>query len=92
MKPNISLRELLPTPTMLAISLRNLKRSRTRTVLSALGIIIGVFAICSLGMAGAAFTMSINDMLEENTSMLLMALHLKSPIPEILHLKDIVCT
>ena len=72
MKPNISLRELLPTPTMLAISLRNLKRSRTRTFLSALGIIIGVFAICTLGMAGAAFTGSINDMLEENTSMLLI--------------------
>ena len=72
MKPKTPLNELLPIPTMLAISLRNLKRNRGRTVLSALGIIIGVFAICSLGMTGAAFTGSINDMLEENANMLIV--------------------
>ncbi|WP_082220652.1 ABC transporter permease [Haloferax gibbonsii] len=33
---------------------RNLGRNRTRTVLAALGIVIGVISIASLGMAGAA--------------------------------------
>lgn len=47
--------ELLPV-TML--SWRNLTRTRTRTALATLGIVVGVVAISSLGVAGVAFQTS----------------------------------
>ncbi|WP_380678050.1 ABC transporter permease [Salinigranum sp. GCM10025319] len=40
---------------VLALAARNLTRTRTRSVLAALGIAIGVIAIASLGMFGSAF-------------------------------------
>ncbi|HJJ38999.1 MAG TPA: ABC transporter permease [Methanocorpusculum sp.] len=42
-------------------------------MLSAVGIIIGIFAICSLGMAGAIFTDTIDNMIEENANMLMVS-------------------
>ena len=43
---------------ILALAARNLTRTRTRSVLAALGIAIGVIAIASLGMFGSAFQRS----------------------------------
>ena len=43
---------------VLALAARNLTRTRTRSVLAALGIAIGVIAIASLGMFGSAFQRS----------------------------------
>jgi len=43
---------------VLALAARNLTRTKTRSVLAALGIAIGVIAIASLGMFGSAFQRS----------------------------------
>jgi putative ABC transport system permease protein len=43
---------------VLALAARNLTRTRTRSLLAALGIAIGVIAIASLGMFGSAFQRS----------------------------------
>jgi putative ABC transport system permease protein len=43
---------------VLSLAARNLTRTRTRSVLAALGIAIGVIAIASLGMFGSAFQRS----------------------------------
>ena len=60
-------------PVLTSIAMRNLMRNKTRTVLSAVGIIIGIFAICSLGMSGAALTETIDDMREENVNLLMLS-------------------
>lgn len=49
-----SLAELLRRVPSVLMAWRNLGRNRVRTALAALGIVIGVVAIASLGMAGAA--------------------------------------
>lgn len=59
-------------PVITSISMRNLKRSKTRTLLSVMGIIIGIFALCTLGMAGAAFTEIVDDMGESNLNIILI--------------------
>jgi putative ABC transport system permease protein len=57
-------RDAVPESTLgdrfpvLALAARNLTRTRTRSVLAALGIAIGVVAIASLGMFGSAFQRS----------------------------------
>lgn len=63
----------LYSPMIFALSLRNLKLNKFRTALSMIGIIIGVFAICGLGMVGAAFTENINDMVAENANTLMIS-------------------
>ena len=59
-------------PVITAISMRNLKRSKVRTLLSVMGIIIGIFALCTLGMSGAAFTEIVDDMGESNLNLILV--------------------
>ena len=59
-------------PVLTTVSIRNLKRSKVRTLLSVMGIIIGIFALCTLGMSGAAFTEIVNDMGESNLNLLLV--------------------
>ena len=58
-------------PILLAISLRNLRVNKTRTILSVLGIIIGIFAICTLGMSGALFTETIDEIIEKNADIIM---------------------
>lgn len=60
-------------PILLAISLRNLRVNKTRTILSVLGIIIGIFAICTLGMGGALFTETIDEIIEKNADMIMVS-------------------
>ena len=59
-------------PVLTTVSIRNLKRSKVRTLLSVMGIIIGIFALCTLGMSGAAFTEIVKDMGESNLNLLLV--------------------
>ena len=59
-------------PILLAISLRNLRVNKTRTILSVLGIIIGIFAICTLGMGGALFTETIDEIIEKNADIIIV--------------------
>ncbi|HJJ55043.1 MAG TPA: ABC transporter permease [Methanocorpusculum sp.] len=44
-----------------SLAVRNLKLNKFRTALSMIGIIIGVFTICALGMVGAGLQENIND-------------------------------
>ena len=60
-------------PILLSISLRNLRVNKTRTILSVLGIIIGIFAICALGMGGALFTENIDEIIEKNADMIIVS-------------------
>lgn len=65
--------EKIYSPMILSLSLRNLRLNKFRTALSMIGIVIGVFAICSLGMVGAAFTENINQMVAENANTLTLS-------------------
>ena len=58
---------------ILSLSIRNLKLNKFRTMLSLIGIVIGVFSICGLGMVGAAFTENINTMVAENADRLTLS-------------------
>ena len=44
-----------------SLSMRNLKRQKVRTALAAIGIIIGVIAISSMGMLGNGLKLSVTD-------------------------------
>jgi len=46
---------------ILALSLRNIRIHFLRSVLAALGIVIGVVAISSMGMMGANMTLSVTE-------------------------------
>lgn len=53
-----------------SLALRNLKVNKFRTVLSMIGIVIGVFAICSMGMVSSGFVENINDSLSNSSESL----------------------
>ncbi len=55
---------------IVALALRNLKLNKFRTILSMLGIVIGVFAICAMGMVGAGFTDEMNNMISDTADTL----------------------
>ena len=61
------------SPMILSLSIRNLKLNKFRTMLSLIGIIIGVISICGLGMIGGAFTENINMMVAENADRLTLS-------------------
>jgi len=65
-----SLLSKIYSPMVLSLALRNLKLNKFRTALSMIGIVIGVFAICGLGMVGSAFTVEINNMVADSASTL----------------------
>ena len=69
----MSILNTILSPMLFSLAVRNLMRNKTRTLLSVLGIIIGIFAICTLGMAGTAFTETIDDMAEKNGNLLMVA-------------------
>ena len=68
-----SLLHRIYSPMILSLSIRNLKLNKFRTMLSLIGIVIGVFSICGLGMVGAAFTENINTMVAENADRLTLS-------------------
>ncbi|TAJ44705.1 ABC transporter permease [Methanofollis fontis] len=52
------------------LALRNVRRHFLRSVLAAIGIVIGVIAITSLGMMGANMTLSITETLSANSDII----------------------
>lgn len=61
------------SPMVFSLALRNLKLNKFRTALSMIGIVIGVFAICGLGMVGSAFTVEINNMIADSANTLTLS-------------------
>jgi len=53
-----------------SLAVRNLKLNKFRTALSMIGIVIGVFTICALGMVGAGLQANINDTISANANSL----------------------
>ena len=58
------------SPMVVSLAIRNLKLNKFRTLLSMIGIVIGVFAICAMGMVGGGFTGEITNMVSDNTNTL----------------------
>ena len=56
-----------------SLALRNLKLNKFRTILSMVGIIIGVFTICALGMVGAGLQENINDTIADSANSLMIS-------------------
>ena len=64
--------EKIYSPVIFSLAIRNLKLNKTRTLLSMVGIIIGVLAICGMGMVGAGFSENINEMISDDANMLML--------------------
>ena len=58
---------------IVSLALRNLKLNKFRTILSMLGIVIGVFAICSMGMVSAGFTDEMDNMISDTADTLTLS-------------------
>ena len=58
------------SPMVLSLAIRNLKLNKFRTILSMIGIVIGVFAICAMGMVSASFTEEMNSMISDEADTL----------------------
>ncbi len=65
-----SLAGKLVSPIVFELSMRNLRLNFLRSLLSMIGIIIGVVAITSLGMMGAAFSSDMTSLLSSSTNSL----------------------
>ena len=61
------------SPMIIALALRNLKLNKFRTILSMIGIVIGVFAICSMGMVSAGFTDELDNMISDTADTLTLS-------------------
>lgn len=64
--------EKIYSPVIFSLAVRNLKLNKTRTLLSMIGIIIGVLAICGMGMVGAGFSENVNEMISDDANMLML--------------------
>lgn len=73
------------SPMVVSLAIRNLKLNKFRTLLSMIGIVIGVFAICAMGMVGGGFTGEITNMVSDNTNTLTVS----SSVSETLTDKDV---
>lgn len=69
-KNNHSVLGSIISPIIFELSIRNLRLNLLRSLLSMIGIIIGVVAITSLGMMGAAFSSEMTTMLSSSTNSL----------------------
>lgn len=67
---NTSLWQKIYSPMILSLAVRNLKLNKFRTILSMIGIVIGVFAICGMGMISAGFTEEMNSMISDTADTL----------------------
>ncbi|HKM41980.1 MAG TPA: ABC transporter permease [Methanocorpusculum sp.] len=76
-KESKTLWQKIYSPMVLSLATRNLKLNKFRTILSMIGIVIGVFAICAMGMIGAGFTEEMNSMISDTADTLTI-----SPIGE----------
>ncbi|MEA5036715.1 Macrolide export ATP-binding/permease protein MacB [bioreactor metagenome] len=65
-----SLWQKIYSPMILSLAVRNLKLNKFRTILSMIGIVIGVFAICGMGMISAGFTEEMNSMISDTADTL----------------------
>ena len=61
------------SPMIVSLALRNLKLNKFRTILSMIGIVIGVFAICAMGMVSAGFTDEMNNMISDTADTLTLS-------------------
>ena len=64
--------EKIYSPVIFSLAVRNLKLNKTRTLLSMIGIIIGVLAICGMGMVGAGFSENVNEKISDDANMLML--------------------
>ncbi|HJJ29425.1 MAG TPA: ABC transporter permease [Methanocorpusculum sp.] len=69
-KEKTTLWQKIYSPMILALAVRNLKLNKFRTILSMIGIVIGVFAICGMGMISAGFTVEMNSMISDTADTL----------------------
>lgn len=69
-KEKKSLWSRIYSPMVLSLALRNLKLNKFRTALSMIGIIIGVFAICAMGMVASGFNVEINNVITDEANTL----------------------
>lgn len=69
-KEKKSLWNTIYSPMIVALALRNLRLNKFRTILSMIGIVIGVFAICVMGMISAGFTAEMNNMISDSADTL----------------------
>ncbi|MCZ9312948.1 MAG: ABC transporter permease [Methanocorpusculum sp.] len=69
-KQNTSALSRIVSPIIFELSMRNLRLNFLRSMLSMIGIIIGVLAITSLGMMGAAFSTDMTSLLSSSTNSL----------------------
>jgi putative ABC transport system permease protein len=67
---NKSIWQKIYSPMILSLAVRNLKLNKFRTILSMIGIVIGVFAICGMGMISAGFTEEMNSMISDTADTL----------------------
>ncbi len=74
---NTTLWQKIYSPMILSLAVRNLKLNKFRTILSMIGIVIGVFAICGMGMISAGFTDEMNSMISDTADTLTI-----SPVSE----------
>lgn len=58
------------TSLVLSLAVRNLRLNKFRTALSMIGIVIGVFTICALGMVGAGLQVNINHTIADSANTL----------------------
>lgn len=65
-----SLMQKIYSPMIISLALRNLRLNKFRTVLSMIGIVIGVFAICAMGMVSGGFTEEMNKMISDTADTL----------------------
>lgn len=69
-KSDASILNRIISPIIFELSMRNLRLNFLRSLLSMIGIIIGVLAITSLGMMGAAFSVEMTSLLSSSTNSL----------------------
>ncbi|MDO5843920.1 MAG: ABC transporter permease [Methanocorpusculum sp.] len=65
-----SLWQKVYSPMIVALALRNLRLNKFRTILSMIGIVIGVFAICAMGMVSGGFNDEMNKMISDTADTL----------------------
>ncbi|MBR4285747.1 MAG: ABC transporter permease [Methanocorpusculum sp.] len=61
------------SPMIVSLAMRNLKLNKFRTILSMIGIVIGVFAICAMGMVSAGFTDEMDNMITDTADTLTLS-------------------
>ena len=70
LKERKSLWAKIYSPMVFSLALRNLRLNKFRTLLSMIGIVIGVFAICAMGMISGGFMGEMNSLVADTADTL----------------------